>query len=141
MRRAASVAFLHLAVNQAWLHLPSAHLASSTTQGKPVAKVGGERIKVTIESVAGKQWDVPRRQPLLKSMDKSMSHGLGAGAEFKRWKDLGEGIDRQPEPENLLGAAQPGAQFIQLQVREVEVGEEALVQGLRVLPSSGQKGS
>src|SRR5205085_8049506 len=78
---AASVAFLHLAVNQAWLHLPSAHLASSTTQGKPVAKVGGERIKVTIEPVAGKQWDVPRRQPLLKSMDKSMSHGLGAGAE------------------------------------------------------------
>ena len=55
------------------------------------------------------------------------------------WKDLGEGIVRQPE--NLLGAAQPGAQFIQLQVREVEVGEEALVQGLRVLPSSGQKGS
>ena len=46
-----------------------------------MAKVGGERIKVTIEPVAGKQWDVPRRQPLLKSMDKSMSHGLGAGAE------------------------------------------------------------
>ena len=61
--------------------------------------------------------------------------------EVKRRKNLGAGIDGQPEPENLMGVAQPGAQFIQLQVREVEVGEEALVQGLRVLPSSGQKGS
>jgi hypothetical protein len=41
---------------------------------------------------------------------------------------------------NLLGAAQPAAQFIQLQVREVESGEEALVQGLRVLASTGEKG-
>src|SRR5260221_13924215 len=63
------VAFLHLAVDQAWLHLPPAHLASSTTRGKPLAKVGGERIKVAIEPVAGKQWDAIRRQPLLESMD------------------------------------------------------------------------
>jgi hypothetical protein len=41
---------------------------------------------------------------------------------------------------DLLGAAEPGAQFIQLQVRELEMGEEALVQGLRVLASTGEKG-
>jgi hypothetical protein len=134
---APSVAFLHLAVDQAWLHLPSAPVASSTTQGKPLAKVGGERIKVAIEPVTGKQWDATRRQPLLESMDEPMGHGLGAGAELKRRKNLGEGIDRQPEPENLIGAAEPGAQFIQLQVGEVEIGEEALVQGLRVLASTG----
>ena len=65
---------------------------------------------------------------------------LGARTQMEHGKNLSARIDRQPEPENLLGAAQPGAQFIQLQVREVEVGEEALVQGLRVLPSSGQPG-
>ena len=64
---------------------------------------------------------------------------LVRGPSACRRKNLGEGIDCQPE--NLPGAAEPGAQFIQLQVWEVEVGEEALVQGLRVLPSSGQKGS
>ena len=47
------------------------------------------------------------------------------GPRACRRKNLGKGIDGQPE--NLLGAAQPGAQFIQLQVREVEIGEEALV--------------
>ena len=41
-----------------------------------------------------------------------------------------ERIDGQPQPEHLGGAAQPGAQFVQLEVREVEMAEEALVQGL-----------
>ena len=51
-----------------------------------------------------------------------------------------QGIDGQPEPEHLCGAAQPGAQFVQLQVREVEMAEEALVQGLCMLASTGQPG-
>jgi hypothetical protein len=32
-----------------------------------------------------------------------------------------EGVDGQPQPEHVWGAAQPGAQFVQLQVREPEV--------------------
>ena len=32
-----------------------------------------------------------------------------------------EGIDGQPEPEHVCGAAQPGAQFVQLEVRESEM--------------------
>ena len=56
-----------------------------------------------------------------------MRHVLGAGAELKHRKNLGAGIDGQPEPEDLFGAAEPGAEFVQLQVREVEMAEEALV--------------
>src|SRR5436853_1160049 len=41
---------------------------------------------------------------------------------------------------DLFGAAQPGAQFIQLQVWEMEVAEGALVQGLCVLASTGEPG-
>ena len=87
---ALAVAFIHLAVDQAWLHLPSEPVVSSTTRGKPLAKVGGESIKVAIESITGKQWDATRRQPLLESMDEPMGHGLGAGAELKCRKNLGE---------------------------------------------------
>ena len=67
-----------------------------------------------------------------------MGHGLCTWAELKHRNNLGEGIDSQPEPENLVGAAQPGAQFIQLQVREPENAESALVQRLRVLASTRQ---
>ena len=61
-----------------------------------------------------------------------MRHVLRAGAELKHRKNLGAGIDGQPEPEDLFGAVEPGAEFVQLQVREVEMAEEALVQGVRV---------
>jgi hypothetical protein len=76
-------------------------------------------------------------QDLSQRVDEPMGHGLGAGAELKHRKNLGEGIDRQPEPENLVGAAEPGAQFIQLQMREPEDAERALVQRLSVLESRG----
>ena len=55
-------------------------------------------------------------------------------------KNLRAGVDSQPEPEHLFGAVQPGAQFIQLEVREVEMAEEALVQGLSVPACASQKG-
>jgi len=42
---------------------------------------------------------------------------------------------------HLSGAAQPGAQFIQLQMREPEMDEEALVQGLCMSPGASEKGS
>jgi hypothetical protein len=62
---------------------------------------------------------------------------LGAGAEGKYRNCLGEGIDGQPQPENLCGAALPGAQFVQLEVREPEMAEGALVQALSVRVLAG----
>ena len=58
---------------------------------------------------------------------------LGAGTHLEDGKNLGAGIDGQPDPEHLGGAAQPGANFIQLQVREVQVAEGALMEELSVL--------
>jgi hypothetical protein len=41
-------------------------------------------------------------------------------------------INGQPEPQHLLRAAQPGAPFVQLEMREVEVAEAALMEDLSV---------
>ncbi len=43
-----------------------------------------------------------------------------------------EGIDGQPEPEDLFGAAQPGSSFVQLEMRDVEAAEAALMEDLSV---------
>ena len=51
-------------------------------------------------------------------MDNDMSRILRTQTEMEHGKDLGAGIDGEPEPEDLLGAAWPGAQFVQLQVRK-----------------------
>ncbi len=55
-------------------------------------------------------------------------------------KDFREGVDGQPEPEDLRMAAEPCSEFVQLQVWQVEMAERALVQDLRMFASTRQKG-
>jgi hypothetical protein len=69
-----------------------------------------------------------------------MRRVLRARAEIKHRQKLRTGVDGQPEPKHLSGAAQPGAQFIQLQMGELEMVKEAFVQGLCMFPSASQKG-
>jgi hypothetical protein len=73
-------------------------------------------------------------------MDDPMGHMLCAGTQREHGKKLGARVDGQPQPEHLCGAAEPGAQFVQLQVWEVELAEEAFVQGLGMFPSASQPG-
>ncbi len=80
-------------------------------------------------------------QELSQGVDDYVCRILCAGAEMECGKNLREGIDGQPEPEHVCGAAQPGAQFVQLEVREPEMAEGALVQGLCVLASASQPAS
>lgn len=73
-------------------------------------------------------------------VDHPMGHMLRSGAELKHRKNFRAGINRQPQPEHPCGAAQPGSQFVQLEMWEVEMVEESLVQDLRVLARTGQPG-
>ena len=75
-----------------------------------------------------------------QGVDDAMRYVQCAGTEQKHRQDLGKGINSQPEPQHLLGAAQPGAQFVQLDVWELEMQEEALVQGVCVLASTEEPG-
>jgi hypothetical protein len=60
-------------------------------------------------------------------VDEQVHHMLCARIHLEHGEDLGERIDSQPEPQHLLGAAEPGAQLVQLEVWELEMKEEALV--------------
>jgi hypothetical protein len=65
---------------------------------------------------------------------------LCARTKIEHGNKLRAGVNGQPEPEHVCRAAQPGAQFIQLEVREPEMAKGALVEGLSVLASTGQPG-
>jgi len=65
-----------------------------------------------------------------------MRHVLRARAQREHRKNLGAGVDGEPEPDHLFVAAQPGAQFVQLHVRELKVAERVRVQCLSVLASA-----
>ncbi|HEX6483881.1 MAG TPA: hypothetical protein VF043_33960 [Ktedonobacteraceae bacterium] len=58
---------------------------------------------------------------------------LGAGTHLEDGKNLGAGSMASQRKTHLGGAAQPGANFIQLQVQEVQVAEAALMEELSVL--------
>ena len=73
-----------------------------------------------------------------QGMDDAMGHVLCSGTQMEHGKKFGARVDGQPE--HLSGATQPGAQFIQLQMRELEMVKEAFVQGLCMFPSANQKG-
>jgi hypothetical protein len=73
-------------------------------------------------------------QELLQGVDDQVRHVLRAGTQMEDGKNLGAGIYGQPE--HLCGAAQPGAQFVQLEVGNLEGVEAVLVQGLSVLASA-----
>jgi hypothetical protein len=74
-------------------------------------------------------------------VDDHVRHILGAWTQLEHRNNLCEGIDSQPEPEHLCVAAQPGAQFVQLEMWKLEIAERTLVQGLSMLASASQPGS
>jgi hypothetical protein len=77
---------------------------------------------------------------VLQGVDDQVRRVLRAGAELKHRQNLGEGINGYPQPEHLLRTPQPGAQFVQLKVREPEMAEGALVQDLSMLTSTQEPG-
>jgi hypothetical protein len=79
-------------------------------------------------------------QHLSHGVDEQMRRVLRSRAELEHGENLGARIDGQPQPQHLFGAPQPGSQFVQLQVREMQVTEAALVQALSVLACAREPG-
>jgi hypothetical protein len=89
--------------------------------------MGRESIKVEIETITGEERDAARCQGLSQEVNNQVCRMLCTGTQLEHRKKLCAGVDGQPEPEHLCGTAQPGAQFVQLKMREPEVVKEALV--------------
>jgi hypothetical protein len=69
-----------------------------------------------------------------------MGRMLCAETQMEDGKYLRTWVDRQPQPQDVCVAAEPGAQFVQLEIRKLEVAEKVLVEALSVLPSAGRPG-
>ena len=106
------VAFLHLAVDQARCHLPLAHVPPSTTSCEPLAKMGCEGIEIHIEAVTGEERQIARNQKLPQGVDDGMCCVLCTGTQMEDGNDLCKGVDGQPEPEHVCGAAQSCSQLV-----------------------------
>jgi hypothetical protein len=133
---APSVALFHLTIDQARRHLPLTHVPASTTSYEPVSKMSGESIEVHIESIAGEERNAARSQELSQEMDDLMGRVLCARTQRENGKKLGARIDDQPQ--HLGGASQSGSNFVQLQVRDMQVAEGVLMEELSVLTCASE---
>ena len=57
-------------------------------------------------------------QDLSQGMDELMGYMLCSGTQQEDRKKPGAGVDDQPEPQHACRAAEPGTQFIQVEVWE-----------------------
>jgi hypothetical protein len=53
----------------------------------------------------------------------------GPGAQIQDWDNFGEWVNGQPQPEGVCTAPQPRANLVQLHVRQLELIEDALMEG------------
>jgi hypothetical protein len=94
--------FLHLPVDQIHCYLLSKGFAPTTPHSSPVSKMGGERIEVHIEAITRENWEAARRQDLSQGVNDTMRRALRARTKLKNRKNLGEGLNGQPEPRTCL---------------------------------------
>jgi hypothetical protein len=102
--------------------------------------MSGQRVEGEIEPIAGEEGHAAQCQAPSQGVDHCMCHVLRTKTELKHGQNLGARIDNQPQPEHLGGAAEPGANFVQLQVREVQVAEAALMEEPSVLSRASKPG-
>jgi hypothetical protein len=72
--------------------------------------MGRQGIEVEVEPIAGEMRKAARSQEVSQGVDDPVCGVLRAGAQIEHRKNLSTGVDGQPDPEHLCGAAQPGAQ-------------------------------
>lgn len=63
-------------------------------------------------------------------MNQQVGHLVGPRTQLEDRDTLGEGVNGDPEPKDLRAATQARAHLIKLDVRDLQVREDALVQGL-----------
>jgi len=123
-------AFFHLARDQARCHLPLLQLPPSSSHFSPLPKLSCQRREGEIQASTGEQRQTVLGQEPSQGVDEQVCSMLGARTQREHGQNLGARVAGQPEPAHVLRAAQAATQFIQLEVRERELGADALMQGL-----------
>jgi len=100
--------------------------------------MGGESVEVEVEAIAGEHGQAADSQGKSQVVDQGMREGLGARAQCQSRDDLGLHVDCHPQPELAALVAQPGFQFVQLDVPQVEVAEQMAMEALGVHARAGE---
>ena len=88
---------------------------------KQLAKVGGESIKVVLQSVRAKDRNTTRGKSGLEFLNNGVGYVLGTRPKLNDREEFGYGITGRPYPDILLSMPDIRPQFIELDVYELDM--------------------
>jgi len=91
-------------------------------------KMRSQGVKVEVEAIAGEDREAVRGQLLAQGMDEVMGRVLGADAEVEHRDQLAQWVNDDLEPPHVCPVAQPGPQFIELEVGEMQLLQPPVMQ-------------
>jgi hypothetical protein len=106
----------------------------------PPTEVGAQGIEVQIQAITCKNRDATWSKALTEFVDNSMRGALCPRTKVQDRDEFRQWVHRHPEPEHVRSIAQSRAQFIKLQMRELEAMEPVVMQARAVLPGSREPG-
>ncbi len=102
--------------------------------------MGGQGVEVEIQAIARKHGQAAGGEPLPQIMHHAVCRVLGPWPQVEHRDEFAERIDGHPEPEHMRPAAQPRAQFVELDVGQVEIVKDAVVERGTVLAGARHPG-
>ena len=98
--------------------------------------MGRQGIEVEVEAIAGEDREAVGCQVLPQGMDHVMGSILSARTEVEHRDQLAERVNDDPEPQHVGAVTQPRAEFIQLEVGQVQLLQPAVMQASTMLPGT-----
>jgi len=107
----------------------------------PLAEMSGKRVEVVLQAIRAEDRDTTWLEPSLEFMDDRVGSFLSTRSELDDGDNLGLGIANGPDPDLLPGMLDVSPELIELDVDELELGEEEIVEFTAVITASGEPGA
>ena len=107
----------------------------------PLAEMSGKRVEVVLQAIRAEDRDTTWLEPGLEFMDDRVGSILSTRSELDDGDNLGLGIANGPDPDLLPGMLDVSPELIELDVDELELGEEEIVEFTAVITASGEPGA
>ncbi len=105
-----------------------------------MVEVGHQRVEVEVQPVAGEDRETAWSPAMTKLVDDSTRRILRAGATLQHGDEFGQRVDHDPQPEHVRALPQARAEFVEQELRELEVAQPAVVQCRTVLTGPAEPG-
>jgi hypothetical protein len=102
--------------------------------------MGRQGVEIQVQTIAREDGQTVRGEPVSELVDDRMRRSLRPGTEMQDRNAFRERVHHNPEPEHLDSVAEARAQFVKLEMGQMEMAEPAVVKDGAVFASPYEPG-